>query len=106
MLAALRYGPYIACLAAVAIFWAYANILEHQRDVARKTALELTIKLADARAIQEDAERARQVAEAHARRAALEAARWGELAAELQSMEGGDAPLSDYLARATRRLWP
>lgn len=105
MISLLRFAPLIAGAAAVAALALYCVIVRAERDSARATVADLTQALAQAQEIQRVTEQARQVAEAHAKRAAVEAARWGELVAELEAMEGGDAPLSDYLARAARRLW-
>lgn len=51
------------------------------------------------------AQQARDIAMAQAKRAVEENVKWEELVNELQSMEGGDAPLSDFLSRAAGRLW-
>jgi cell division protein FtsB len=50
--------------------------------------------------------RAAEVHAAHVKRMAAEAEHWAEVQADLQSMEGRDAPLSDHLSRAARRVWP
>lgn len=51
------------------------------------------------------AQEARSIAQAQAKLAAEESVKWEQLANELQNMEGGDAPLSDFLSRAAGRLW-
>lgn len=44
--------------------------------------------------------------EAHLKRMAADAEKWGAIEQDLQTMEGHDAPLSPYLSGAARRVWP
>ncbi|ULB08758.1 hypothetical protein ORIO_02250 [Cereibacter azotoformans] len=88
-------APLIAALGLGGLAWYY-----HQRAAA------LATDLAAARAQLAQRAEADAVHRAYITRLEEERARWGNLTRDLQSMEGRDAPLSDHLGRAARRLWP
>ncbi|WP_143542815.1 hypothetical protein [Cereibacter azotoformans] len=72
----------------------------------QRQAAGLAADLATARAQLAQRAEADAVHRAYIARLEEERARWGDLTRDLQSMEGRDAPLSDHLGRAARRLWP
>lgn len=84
----------IACLALGALAWFWQS---------RAAATTAALRSAEARL--EQVEQAEKVHRAHIARMEREAARWGALENDLKGMEGRDAPLSDPLAAAARRLW-
>lgn len=92
---------YVLAAALVAILALAAMVAWHQRRAAS-----LAVRLDRAEAQIEAYARAAEVHAAHVKRMAAEAEHWAEVQADLQSMEGRDAPLSDHLSRAARRVWP
>ncbi|AZB54422.1 hypothetical protein EBL89_03460 [Cereibacter sphaeroides] len=72
----------------------------------QRQATALAADLVSARAQLAQRAEADAVHRAYIARLEEERARWGDLTRDLQSMEGRDAPLSDHLGRAARRLWP
>jgi hypothetical protein len=85
--------------------------LNTRDDAARAMAeAEAALATRDARIVALEAEidaraDAANVLRAHARRLERVAAERADLIRDLQSMEGADAPLSDYLRDAAGRLW-
>jgi type II secretory pathway component PulJ len=84
----------IGCLALGGLAWFWQD---------RASTTSAALALANARLQQ--VQQAEAVHRAHIARMEAEAARWSELENDLQAMEGRDAPLSDPLAAAARRLW-
>lgn len=73
---------------------------------AQHEAATLAADLATSNAINQANTEAAIVHRAHIERLELAEQQWDALERDLQSMEGRDAPLSDDLATAARRLWP
>lgn len=73
---------------------------------AQHEAATLAADLATVRAINQANTEAAIVHRAHIKRLEIAEQQWDALERDLQSMEGRDAPLSDDLAAAARRLWP
>ena len=92
---------YALAAAVVAILALGALAGWHQRRAAS-----LAERLGRAEAKVEAYARAAEVHAAHVKRMAAEAEHWADIQSDLQSMEGRDAPLSDHLYRASRRVWP
>lgn len=90
----------VAALAA----WGYQQRATNARLTAQIEALQVAV--ASAEAERQRAAQARDIAQAHYLRMAKEAEDWADLTRDLQTMEGRDAPLSDHLRGAARRLWP
>jgi hypothetical protein len=94
---------------ALAALLALAGLALWQRAqlaAARSELATITRDLADARAIQAQAEEAAAVHRAHVARMQRETEAWADLTRNLQEMEGRDAPLSDHLRAVAGRLWP
>ena len=90
----------IRALAAACLILGLAAWYYHSRT----TSLSAAPSVAEARVAQVEA--ADAVHRAHLTRMEGEAARWDALLTDLQTMEGGNAPLSDYLRHAAGRVWP
>jgi hypothetical protein len=95
-----------AALAALALLVALTLWQRGQLVQAAARIDAMTRELATAAAIQAQQAEAAAVHRAHIARLTAEAAAWADLTNDLQSMEGRDAPLSDHLRNASRRLWP
>ena len=70
----------------------------------RTTSLSAALAVASAQVAQVRV--ADAVHRAHIARMEADAARWNDLLTDLQTIEGHDAPLSDYLRHAAGRVWP
>jgi len=76
------------------------------RDAAARARVEAEARITALEAELAARAEAAAVLRAHNRRLAADAAARAALIRELQSMEGADAPLSDFLRGAGERLWP
>lgn len=92
--------PVMAAAALVLSLW----VVSGQRDRARAEAAEWRARHAVAEARLAQVEEAARVHRAHLERMEREAAKWRQIAEELQSLEGADAPLSPYLRAVLDRV--
>lgn len=92
--------PVLGVVALVAALWLVTN----QRDAARTEAADWRQRHGVALARLAQVEEAARVHRAHLDRIEAEAARWRQIAEELQSLEGADAPLSPYLRAVLDRV--
>lgn len=101
----LRYLPSIlAALALAAGVWWLIGLVRDRAELAG--ALEVArIELATQTAALAQAQEAARVHRAYLTRLEADRARWSATLAELQSMEGRDAPLSDLLRTTAERLY-
>lgn len=90
----------LGVLGMIASLW----FLIGQRDEARAEAEEWKRRHIVAEARLDQVEEAARVHRAHLDRVEAEAARWREIAEDLQSLEGTDAPLSPYLRAVLDRV--
>jgi multidrug efflux pump subunit AcrA (membrane-fusion protein) len=95
-------GALVALLGAVGALWWVMG----QRDSARADAARLQMDLSTARQQIELAAQTAGIHRAHISRMAKEQGRLTLLLTDLETMEGRDAPVSDYLDAAGRKLWP
>lgn len=96
----------IAALVSIIAMGGVAWRASSQRDAAQAEADQLARELTTAIRAIEDAKLAAEVHRAHIARLAEEARETARLLAELEQMEGQDAPLSDLLDATADRLWP
>ncbi|MDZ4392500.1 hypothetical protein [Cypionkella sp.] len=93
-------------LAGVVALTLIAGFQTYRLRGAQHEAATLAADLATAQAINEANAEAAIVHRAHIERLELAEQQWDALERDLQSIGGRDAPLSDNLAAAARRLWP
>lgn len=100
----IRYALTAALLASLALSGALVWVT--QRNAAlRVDNRDLQVSLASATAALDQAKTSAQVHRAYLDRQEAEARRWQQLANDLQSMEGRDAPLSPLLSATAERLY-
>jgi hypothetical protein len=92
--------PALAAAGLVAALW----LVWAQRDAARAEAADWRARHAVAAARLEQVEDAARIHREHIERAEREAARWRQIAEDLQILEGADAPLSPYLRAVLDRV--
>lgn len=83
-----------------------AGLQTYRLRDAQHHAATLAADLATSRAINKANSDAANVHRAHIERLEIAEQQWVELERDLQSIGGRDAPLSDHMAAAARRLWP
>lgn len=91
----------VACLAMAA-----ATTQTYRLSGAKAANAALALSLAAERETTRIASEAAAVHRAHIERLQRSEADWRGLNSELQAMEGRDAPLSDHMRAAAKRLWP
>lgn len=103
--AVIRYLPsLLAATALVAGIWWIVGLVRDRAELAG--ALEVArIEIATQSAALAQAQEAARVHRAYLARLEADRARWSAIDADLQSMEGRDAPLSDLLRAAAGRLY-
>ncbi|SDQ73368.1 hypothetical protein [Pseudovibrio sp. Tun.PSC04-5.I4] len=101
----LRQAPYAIIAAALAsALWLFADYVRDQERLQAELK-NSRLQLTQAQAALVCAEEVARVHRAYLQQAEAKAERWEELANELQSMEGRDATLSDFLHTAAERLY-
>lgn len=105
MSALIRYLPsLLAAVALVAGIWWLVGLVRDQAELS--AALDAArVEIATHEVALKQAREAARVHRAYLDRAEDERARWAATLAELQSMEGRDAPLSDLLRTTAERLY-
>ena len=93
-------------LAGLAALTLIVGLQTYRLRGAQYEAATLAADLATERAINEANAEAAAIHRAHIERLELAEQQWDALERDLQSIGGRDAPLSDDLAAAARRLWP
>ncbi|WP_063311786.1 hypothetical protein [Pseudovibrio sp. Ad26] len=100
-----RLAPCAIIVAAIAAaLWFFADHVRDQERIAAELK-STRQQLSQAQMALARAEEVARIHRAYLQQAEAEAERWEELANDLQSMEGRDAPLSDFLGTAAERLY-
>ena len=93
-------------LAGSAVLAIFAGIQSYRLQGVQMEMSTLAADLDAQRAVNQAAAEAAAIHRAHIERLELAEQQWDALERDLQSIGGRDAPLSDNLAAAARRLWP